>query len=66
MNVSIIYCFINENINTNIICFFFLADIISAVEFDDTGKYLATGDKGGRVVLFEREDSVNFFSIITY
>lgn len=32
------------------------ADIISAVEFDHTGDYLATGDKGGRVVLFERND----------
>jgi len=32
------------------------ADIISAVEFDETGDYLATGDKGGRVVLFERND----------
>ncbi|EMR11638.1 protein phosphatase PP2A regulatory subunit B [Pneumocystis murina B123] len=30
------------------------ADIISTVEFDHTGDYLATGDKGGRVVLFER------------
>ena len=34
------------------------ADIISAVEFDSTGNYLATGDKGGRVVLFERNDMV--------
>jgi len=34
------------------------ADIISAVEFDTTGNYLATGDKGGRVVLFERNDMV--------
>ncbi|KAI8876875.1 protein phosphatase 2A regulatory subunit PR55 [Backusella circina FSU 941] len=33
------------------------ADIISAVEFDQTGDYLATGDKGGRVVLFERNES---------
>ncbi|KAH8832762.1 WD40-repeat-containing domain protein [Flagelloscypha sp. PMI_526] len=33
------------------------ADIISTVEFDSTGNYLATGDKGGRVVLFERNDS---------
>ncbi|KAI8984309.1 WD40-repeat-containing domain protein [Mycotypha africana] len=33
------------------------ADIISAVEFDHTGDYLATGDKGGRVVLFERNDT---------
>mmetsp|Transcript_7351 Transcript_7351/g.28938 ORF Transcript_7351/g.28938 Transcript_7351/m.28938 type:complete len:159 (+) Transcript_7351:211-687(+) len=30
------------------------ADIISAVEFDKTGEHLATGDRGGRVVLFER------------
>ena len=34
-------------------------DIISAVEFDDTGKFLATGDRGGRVVLFERNEDVN-------
>ncbi|RCI04108.1 protein phosphatase 2A regulatory subunit cdc55 [Rhizopus stolonifer] len=33
------------------------ADIISAVEFDHTGNYLATGDKGGRVVLFERNET---------
>ncbi|KAM3586001.1 protein phosphatase 2A regulatory subunit cdc55 [Umbelopsis sp. WA50703] len=33
------------------------ADIISAVEFDQTGDYLATGDKGGRVVLFERNEN---------
>lgn len=30
------------------------ADIILTVEFDHTGDYLATGDRGGRVVLFER------------
>jgi len=36
------------------------ADIISTVEFDSTGNYLATGDKGGRVVLFERNESVRF------
>lgn len=33
------------------------ADIISTVEFNDTGDFLATGDKGGRVVLFERNPS---------
>lgn len=33
------------------------ADIISTVEFDHTGDYLATGDKGGRVVLFERNQA---------
>ncbi|XP_047316995.1 serine/threonine protein phosphatase 2A 55 kDa regulatory subunit B beta isoform-like isoform X1 [Impatiens glandulifera] len=31
-------------------------DIISAIEFDKTGNHLATGDRGGRVVLFERAD----------
>ncbi len=30
------------------------ADIISAIEFDASGQHLATGDRGGRVVLFER------------
>ncbi|KAL3618255.1 Serine/threonine protein phosphatase 2A 55 kDa regulatory subunit B beta isoform [Castilleja foliolosa] len=32
-------------------------DIISAIEFDKTGDHLATGDRGGRVVLFERKDT---------
>ncbi|KAK8524851.1 hypothetical protein V6N12_029705 [Hibiscus sabdariffa] len=32
-------------------------DIISAIEFDKTGDHLATGDRGGRVVLFERTDT---------
>lgn len=39
------------------------ADIIAAVEFSHDGEYLATGDKGGRVVLFERNrehDSVEY------
>lgn len=36
------------------------ADIISTVEFDQTGDYLASGDKGGRVVLFERNHGVRF------
>ncbi|CCE64245.1 hypothetical protein TPHA_0H00350 [Tetrapisispora phaffii CBS 4417] len=32
------------------------ADIITSVEFDHSGDYLATGDRGGRVVLFERSN----------
>ncbi|XP_058787432.1 serine/threonine protein phosphatase 2A 55 kDa regulatory subunit B beta isoform-like isoform X2 [Vicia villosa] len=32
-------------------------DMISAIEFDKSGDHLATGDRGGRVVLFERTDS---------
>jgi serine/threonine-protein phosphatase 2A regulatory subunit B len=31
------------------------ADIISTVEFSDDGELLATGDKGGRIVIFQRE-----------
>ncbi|MFS7943647.1 putative transcription factor WD40-like family [Helianthus anomalus] len=34
-------------------------DIISAIEFDKTGDHLATGDRGGRVVLFERTDKID-------
>lgn len=37
--------------------FFFTVDIISAIEFDKSGEHLATGDRGGRVVLFERTDA---------
>lgn len=43
------------------VCFFVLffpADIISTVEFNHTGELLATGDKGGRVVIFQQEIEV--------
>ncbi|CAM9888376.1 unnamed protein product [Ectocarpus sp. 6 AP-2014] len=30
------------------------ADILSAVSFDDSGEYFATGDRGGRVVIFKK------------
>uniref|UniRef100_T1IIC4 Serine/threonine-protein phosphatase 2A 55 kDa regulatory subunit B n=1 Tax=Strigamia maritima TaxID=126957 RepID=T1IIC4_STRMM len=33
------------------------ADIISCVEFNNDGELLATGDKGGRVVIFQRDQS---------
>ena len=32
-------------------------DIVSVVEFDRTGEFLAAGDRGGRVVVFERVQS---------
>lgn len=38
------------------LCSFFAVDIISAIEFDKSGGHLATGDRGGRVVLFEGAD----------
>ncbi|PWA86823.1 serine/threonine protein phosphatase 2A 55 kDa regulatory subunit B beta isoform [Artemisia annua] len=28
-------------------------DVISAIEFDKSGDYLAVGDRGGRIVIFE-------------
>ncbi|XP_040947381.1 serine/threonine protein phosphatase 2A 55 kDa regulatory subunit B beta isoform [Gossypium hirsutum] len=35
----------------------FSVDIISAIEFNRNGDHLATDDRGGRVVLFERTDT---------
>jgi len=32
------------------------ADIVSCIQFNETGEYLAAGDKGGRIVIFERND----------
>ena len=37
----------------------FTADIISCVEFNQDGDLLATGDKGGRVVIFQRDPAVS-------
>ncbi|XP_074643396.1 serine/threonine-protein phosphatase 2A 55 kDa regulatory subunit B beta isoform-like isoform X2 [Tubulanus polymorphus] len=34
------------------------ADIISCVEFNQNGELLATGDKGGRVVIFQRDQTI--------
>lgn len=31
-------------------------DAVSAIAFDKTGDYLAVGDRGGRIVIFERKD----------
>jgi serine/threonine-protein phosphatase 2A regulatory subunit B len=33
------------------------ADVISTVKFDRTGDFLASGDRAGRVVLFQRSQS---------
>lgn len=45
-------------------------DIISAIEFDKSGDHLATGDRGVRVVLFERTDTKvrmwNSFGCVLY
>lgn len=40
-----------------VLCYF-TADIISTVEFNHTGELLATGDKGGRVVIFQQQPEV--------
>ena len=39
------------------------ADIISCVEFNQDGDLLATGDKGGRVVIFQRDPQVGATTI---
>lgn len=41
----------------------FLADIISTVEFNYSGELLATGDKGGRVVIFQHEQEVSIILV---
>jgi serine/threonine-protein phosphatase 2A regulatory subunit B len=33
-----------------------LVDIISSMGFEKSGNHLAVGDRGGRVVIFERKD----------
>jgi hypothetical protein len=43
--------------------FFFPADIISCVEFNHDGDLLATGDKGGRVVIFQRDPIVSILTL---
>jgi len=32
------------------------ADIVNCIQFNETGEFLAAGDKGGRIVIFERSD----------
>eukprot|EP00127_Corallochytrium_limacisporum_P000466 Clim_evm22s13 gene=Clim_evmTU22s13 len=41
------------------------ADIISCVEFNNDGQFLATGDKGGRIVIFERCPSSHEYKFYT-
>lgn len=41
------------------ICVYFPADRISTVEFDKSGDYVAVGDRGGRIVIFETKDGKN-------
>jgi len=38
----------------SLIFLYIIADVLSVVEFGPTGEYLATGDKGGRVVVFKQ------------
>lgn len=46
--INVLTCLVTINFNV-------LADIISTVEFNQDGEFLATGDKGGRVVVFQRD-----------
>lgn len=40
------------------------ADIVSTVEFNHDGELLATGDKGGRIVIFQKEEAVSFAATV--
>lgn len=40
-------------------CNSLLADLISTIEFNENGELLAVGDKGGRIVVFQREQQVS-------
>lgn len=54
------HCDFSHNCNlVNCLCILLTADIISTVEFNYSGDLLATGDKGGRVVIFQREQEVS-------
>lgn len=44
----------------------FVADLISCVEFNHDGELLATGDKGGRVVIFQRDPMVSNFKKLKF
>jgi len=35
-------------------------DIVSAIEFDDTGEFIAAGDRGGRVVIFKQNENKKY------
>lgn len=40
------------------------ADIVSTVEFNHDGELLATGDKGGRIVIFQKEEAVSLAATV--
>lgn len=59
----LVYCFCICIFVVLLCLMLFAADIISCVEYNSTGELLATGDKGGRIVIFQQEHGVsNFFS----
>ena len=49
---------------TGLIIFSVSADIISCVEFNQDGELLATGDKGGRVVIFQVNYSIVYIGTL--
>lgn len=62
---------VNENLDSLFYnMYYFIADLISCVEFNHDGELLATGDKGGRVVIFQRDPMVNklntFFKLLIF
>lgn len=49
--------------NNSLLCMCVAADIISAVEFNHSGELLATGDRGGRIVIFQQEQEVRWITV---
>ena len=45
--------------------YFTTADLISTVEFNHNGDLLATGDKGGRIVIFQKDEAVSCAVVFT-
>lgn len=63
------YSLVINYLCNDLVCILFFCsavDIISAIEFDKSGDHLATGDRGGRVVLFERTDNKDVLFLFSF
>ena len=61
-NAILVCCQLSNTLTSSnsIILFFVTADLISTVEFNHNGDLLATGDKGGRIVIFQKDEAVSY------
>lgn len=49
-------CLFSSRLSNSSEVLLFVADNVTALEFDPSGNYLATGDRGGRIVIFKSEE----------